>query len=232
MENIIVHYILYVLKGKEIYMHNLILNIPENLVTPLISAVAIILGAILGGVFSWIVANKSTRKNIEEQKRIFEKNRLYNERNRNKRIYECANIIRLDICTVLFQSIRTIKYYNEKKEVTILPLPMNCDYSNVVAYLKWDFDLKELSYIYQLYGIVEKINYDLKRYINLSQVDFNLIYNDYELILEKVYDDNFKKIIQLDIEAVSYKELYNNQYIKKGYKTVLIKLDEICDKEF
>ena len=48
-------------------------------------------------------------------------------------------------------------------------------------------------------------------------------------MLESVYGDNYKEILKLDIEAISYEELWNNNYIKLGYRNVLDKLNKVCD---
>ena len=63
----------------------------------LISSISIIIGAIVGGVFSWIITKKSTDKTIEVQNKMFEDNRKYAEDIRIRRSREYANIIRLDI---------------------------------------------------------------------------------------------------------------------------------------
>ena len=44
----------------------------------------------------------------------------------------------------------------------------------------------------------------------------------------KLYGENFKKILEVDVEKISYEDLYNNKYIKEGYKKVLKRLDYLC----
>ncbi|NMM64858.1 hypothetical protein HBE96_19870 [Clostridium sp. P21] len=205
--------------------------IPEKLLTPLISFISIILGAIVGGIFGWITTKKSTDRNIEVQNKIVEDNRKYEEGVRIKRSRQCANIIRLDLCTAIFQSIRFLKSINHKDNVDVYPIPMDSEYAAGVAYLKSEFDLKELSYIYQLYGIVEKLNKDT----NSFNYDDNRIYNsikiEYTMLLRKLYGENLEKAVNIDIDNISYKELYENEIIKSGYRKILNKLDEICSED-
>lgn len=198
---------------------------------PLISSISIIIGAIVGGVFSWIITKKSTDKTIEVQNKIFEDNRKYKEDIRERRSREYANIIRLDICTALFNSIRILKSINGKFDIDVYPIPMDRDYSIDVAYLKNKFQLRELSYIYQLYGIIEKLNKDTNKFRYFNEEDYNNVKMDCKMFLKKLYGDNFESILQFDIEKVSYEELYNNELIKAGYKEVLSKLDDICNEE-
>lgn len=197
----------------------------------LISSVSILLGAILGGVFSWIITKKSTDKTIEVQNKIVEDNRKYAENVRVKRSREYANIIRLDICTALFNSIRVLKNFTNKEKADIFPVPIDREYSSGVAYLKSEFKLKELSYIYQLYGLIEKLNRDTNNFNHFNNESYDLIRIDCRMFLKKLYGDNVNKILDVDIEKASYESLYDNDMIKEGYRYVLKKLDDICNKD-
>jgi hypothetical protein len=207
------------------------IRIFTDLPEPLISSVSIMIGAIIGGVFSWIVTKKSTDKTIEVQNRIVEDNRKYTENIRLKRSREYANIIRLDICTALFNSIRILKNSNGKKNAEIYPIPMDRGYSGGVAYLKNDFGLKEMSYIYQLYGIIEKLNRDTNNFNYYDDKSYEIISRDCTMFIRKLFGENITKILEVDIDKISYKELYYNNFIKEGYKETLRKLDDICDEE-
>lgn len=197
----------------------------------LISFIAIIIGAIVGGLFSWIITKKSTDKTIEVQNKIVEDNREYAENIRIRRSREYANIIRLDICTALFNSIRILKNINSKSYAEVYPIPMDREYSINVVYLRNQFQLKEISYIYQLYGIIEKLNKDTNNFRYYNEEDYNIIKIDCMLFLKKMYGDNIEKILEFDIDKISYNELYNNKLIKNGYKEVLCRLDNICNLE-
>lgn len=208
-------------------MIRIFMDWPESL----ISSISIIIGAIVGGLFSWVITKKSTDKTIEVQNKLFKDKRKYAEDIRIRRSREYANIIRLDICTALFNSIRILKNTNNKFGIDIYPIPMDRDYSIDVAYLKSQFQLRELSYIYQLYGIIEKLNKDTNKFRYFNEEDYNNVKMDCRMFLKKLYGDNFSNILEFDIEKISYEELYNNNLIKVGYKKVLNKLDNICNIE-
>lgn len=202
-----------------------------DLPSTLISSVSILLGAILGGIFSWIITKKSTDKTIEVQNKIVEDTRKYEENARVKRSREYANIIRLDICTTLFNSIRILKGFKNKEEVDVFPIPMDREYSSGVAYLKNEFMLKELSYIYQLYGLIEKLNRDTNNLNYFDTKSYDVIKIDCGMFLKKLYGQNVEKVLDVDIEEASYESLHDNDMIKEGYRYVLKKLDDICNKD-
>ena len=204
------------------------LVLKEPILLSIISATAIITGSILGGVCSWIITKKSLCKNEEIQNRIAEKTRKFQKDKEAEIVKENAAIIRLDICTVLFQGIKTLRAsanYREK----LYTIPMNHDYSRAVASLQKNFQLRELSYIYQLYGIIEKLNYDIRNLKYFNDEDYKLIIMDYEILLQSLYGDNYKEVLKLNIENISYDELWKNEYVKLGYKNVLDKLNKICN---
>jgi hypothetical protein len=202
----------------------------NNLIPSAISAVSILMGAIVGGFCSWIVNKKILSRNEKIQIRIAEENRRCEEKNRLKKICENASIVRLDICTTLYQSIRSIKNINEESPI-IYPIAISSNFSCSVASLEDHFGLRELSYIYQLYGIIEKINHDIKNNPLGDKDSCRIIGRDYELFLQKIYGENYKEILKLDVDCVTYKELYDNKLIKSGYKRVLQRLDDICIME-
>ena len=200
----------------------------EQIVMNIFSATAIITGSILGGVCSWIVTKKSLFKNEEIQNRLAEETRKSQKERETEIVKANAAIIRLDICTVLFQGIKTLRMtdnYSEK----LYTIPMNHNYSSAVASLQKHFQLREVSYIYQLYGIIEKLNYDIRNLKYFNDDDYKLIIKDYEVLLQSLYGNNYKEVLNLDIESISYDELWDNEYIKPGYKNVLDKLNKVCD---
>ena len=200
--------------------------IPVNLINPLISSTSIIIGAILGGIFSWFINKNSTAIAIKTQSNIEKTNREYKEQNKASKLCEFATIIQLDICTTLFQSLRMLKEFNNESKINIYPIPMNFNYAQAIVALAKKFNLKDMSYIYQLYGIIEKLNNDTKGY-HYDEKHYTLIKEDYEMFIKKVYGTNFSKALEFDIDIVTFESLYNNEIIKLGYKNVLIKLDNI-----
>jgi len=200
--------------------------IPANLLNPIISSTSIIIGAILGGVFSWFINKNSTGMAIETQSKIETANRKYREENKSLKLSSYATIIRLDICTTLFQSIRMLKEFDDKKSISIYPIPMNVNYAESIVALSKVFSLKEMSYIYQLYGIIEKLNNDTKGY-HYDERHYSLIKEDYEMFIIKLYGVNHVKALNFDIDLVTFEDLYDNIIIKQGYRNVLIKLNNI-----
>ncbi|GAA0789704.1 hypothetical protein [Hathewaya limosa] len=207
------------------------LNIPTEIFETMISAISIIMGSLIGAFFSWIISKKTTSKNIKEQYKILERNMIYEEKCKKKEICKQANIIRLDICTALFQSIRAIKEYNWNEQKNIYPIPINKNYSSSVATLSNYYSLQDISYIYQLYSIIEKMNSHIM-YKSLFKEEYNgkEVFELYRQLIEKVYGANSNEILKLHIDNISYEDLYKNTYIKEGYKNVLEKLDKLCVK--
>lgn len=201
--------------------------IPDHLVTPIISAIAILVSSLLGAYCSWIITKKSTSRNIKEQYKILEQNRRYEESTYCQKVCSYANIIRLDICTVLFQSFRAVKKSN-KGEFLYYPIPINKNYSTLVAFFSDKLDLKELSYIYQLYAIIEKLNYDILNLCIDKDENLKQVNRDYEEVLKKVYGENWSSALSIDEDESTYTEMYDNQWTKDGYRKVLKKLDELC----
>lgn len=205
-----------------------LISIPDHLVNTVISALAIISGTLIGALCSWIITKKNTLKSIEEQYRIMKENVRREELYKNKVVCQNANIIRLDIATALFQSIRGIKEFEENKTRKLYPIPINSNYACTVSSLSDKYSLRELSYIYQLYAIIEKLNHDILNSNLHKEESFQLIVEGYKHVLIKVYGESYRKIIKKDIDDISYKELYNNEYTKSGCREVLEKLDQLC----
>jgi hypothetical protein len=203
----------------------------EQLFASTVSTLAIISGSIIGGICSWIVNKKSICRTEKIQHRIFEDRIKYEEKNKIKNVSENAGLISLDICTAIFQSIRCLKEQSENKEADIYPIPVYTGYSTAVISLKDYLDLKELSYIYQLYGIIDKLNYDIKSYNYLEKNNYNLIMKDCEMVVRKIYGENLNEVLNIDIENVSYEGMYKNNNIKSGYKNILTKLQKISKEE-
>ena len=190
-------------------------SVPIPIVTSIISAISIIIGSLVGAYCSWIINKNMHNKEIEDQQKIF------------KEVCNNANVIRLDIATSLFQSIRSIQNTEEEKKYLYL-LPINKNYSASVASLSDKYSLKELSYLYQLYGIIEKVNRDIYSWNTSDNYAYERVKKGFNCILYKIYGDNVDKILKVDADKISYNELYNNEYIRESYKNLLSKLDDLC----
>jgi len=183
----------------------------KALIGTAISATAIIIGSIIGGIWSSCINKKTITKNEEIQKHILEEHKKIDKIYYKDKFKESGRTIRLDICTAIFEGIRTINYYKD------------------IAVLTKKFTLREISYINQLYGIIDKINYDVKKIDYSNKNSWLNILMDYEILLKKVYGSNYKKILEIDIERCNYDNLIDNNIIKEGYREVLIKLNDIIE---
>lgn len=199
--------------------------IPDHL----ISSVSIIIGAILGGIFSWLINRNYTGKAIQTQSRIEKSKREYQEQNKVSKLNEYSTTIQLDICTALFQSLRMLKESDNVNKIIIYPISMNYNYAEAIVRLTDIFDLKEMSYIYQLYGIIEKLKNDIVSYY-YDEGHYILIKHDCEMLIKKLYGTNFSTALDFDIDKLTYENLYDNEIIKLGYKNVLLKLNSIVQK--
>ena len=193
------------------------------LVTALISTGGLVLGSVIGAICSWFISKIS----LIEQKRIQKENLDYQQQCKCQEKYINANIIRLDFCNAIYQSIR----YLQKDENYSLytSVPTFKGYQKIVASLCEDYTLKDLSYIYQLYAVLEECSKIVDIYWNNGSTEIILVRNAYKNILKKIYGDNYLKILSKDIDNISYQELYSDPLMKKGYREVLRVLDEVCN---
>ena len=183
----------------------------------------------MGAWFSWIINNKMHKIQREEQLNLINYNRDYENLFKIKAVCENANTIRLDICTSIYQSIRTI--LNKDELGYIYTIPINKNFSCAVASLSDKYTIRELSYLYQLYGIIEKLNNDILNLDIENKKNKEQILLGFKYILFKIYGYNYLSILKEDIEKLSYEDLYKNSYIKEGYKNIFIKLDCSCKEE-
>lgn len=197
---------------------------PIALVTALISAGGLILGSVIGAICSWFI-NKFS---LHEQTRLQKENLNYQHQCKCQEKFINANIIRLDFCNAIYQSIRYLQ--KEEKYSFYSSIPIYKDYHKIVASLCSEYSLKELSYIYQLYGVLEECSKIVEFYWNGKSENI-IIRNSYRNVLEKIYGENYPKILSQNIDNVSYKELYNDPLMKEGYRKILNSLDEICNME-
>lgn len=200
---------------------------PIPVITSIISAVSIIVGSLVGAFCSYKISTKMYKKQVSDEHSLMIENREFEERFKVKQVCDNANIIRLDITTAIYQSIRSLQNNSEIKKYLYL-LPINKNYSSAVASLSHKFNLKELSYIYQLYGIIEKVNRDIYNWNIGDSKQYENVEIGFEAILYKLYGENYDKLINIDTESITYEELYNNSLIEKHYKEILAKLDDVC----
>lgn len=199
-----------------------------QIVTSIISAVSIIFGSLVGAFCSYKIQLNIYNKQSKNSYKILNDNREYEKLHKSLEISQNANKIRLDIANTLFQGIRCIQNTCEIQKALYM-LPINKDYQNIIASLSHLFDLKELSYIYQLYAIIDKVNKDFYE-MDLDDKDsYKRIEISLVNILYKLYGENYEKVLLLDPDKLTYKELYNNEYILEPYFNTLQKLDLFCE---
>lgn len=200
---------------------------PIPIITSIISAISIIVGSLVGAFFSYIINKTMYNKQISHEKLITDENRRFEESFKLKELCDNANVIRLDISTAIYQSIRTMKF-KEYDDKYLFMLPINKNYSNAIATLSHKFSLKELNYIYMIYGIIEKVNKDICN-ISLGDMDnYKNIEIELASMLYHIYGENYEEILKVDIERIPYVDLYDNDLIKSQYRDILKKLDHIC----
>ncbi len=201
-------------------------DIPIPLINTFISAGAIITGTLIGAYCSWIITKKGTKLNLMHQKKLLYENINYDKEYQRKRLREYANIVRLDICTAIYESMRIVKLTEDGEDIKPVLLPVNERYSTVIAALSSKYQLEELSYIYQLYALIETINYTIRD--NGSEEYSNRVLEAYKGFLFKLYNENLRNIFKVKIDDISYKALYDNSNTDEKYRKILLKLDKLC----
>lgn len=197
--------------------------LPVALVTALISAGGLVLGSVIGAICS-IFINKVS---LHEQIKIQRENLKYQENCNAKEKYINANIIRLDFCNAIYQSVRSLQNINSY-EVSY-SIPMYKNYHRIIAHLCGEYSLKELSYIYQFYGVLEMNSKIIESSNGKNLNDRIIIQNSFKNILIKLYGENYIQLLSKDIDSLSFNDLYSDCIMKKGYRDILKSLDEICN---
>lgn len=193
-------------------------NLKAFIIQGIISSISILIGTLVGALLSWITSKKTTLRTIEEQYKIIEDNRKYDEKCKYEEVKREATIVRLDVCTAVFQSIRGIQMQNEKDELVSYPIPFNNRYSRSISMLSFYYNLKDISYIYQLYGIIQRLS-GAK-----NHGEYVFYCKD---LIKKIYGDNSNEIYNINIDKISYEEVFGNKYIKDEYKKIIDKLNNL-----
>lgn len=188
------------------------------LISAFISAAGLLLGSIIGAWCSWYINKLS----LKEQIKLKDQDFYYQEKYKLKEKYINVSIIRLDFCTAIYQSIRYLQ--NTENLLDYYIIPNYSDYHKVVASLSEEYSLKELSYIYQFYAILDNAHNSISK-INRSNESYIYIRSIFLSILKKIYGNNYLKILNKNIDDISFEELYSDPLMKKGYRDLLKSLD-------
>ena len=195
------------------------------LISALISSGGLILGSVIGACCSWYINKLS----LNEQNKLKVQDFSYQEKYKLQEKHINISIIRLDFCTAIYQSIRYLQ--NTEKPLEHYTIPAYSNYHKIVASLSEDYSLKELSYIYQFYAILDNAHISLSKIDKLTDSNYLYIRSVFFSILKKIYGNNYLKILNKDIENISFKELYTDPLMKEGYRNLLRSLDEQYIKE-
>lgn len=198
-----------------------------QIVTSIISAVSVLSGSLIGAFCSWLINKKIYSRQITDEEKFQKENLYYKERCRAEGICNYANILRLDIATAVFQSIRVLTNKDVNKNYLYL-LPICKDYSMAVSSLSNKYSLQELSSVYQLYGIMEKVNRDIYNWSIGDDTSYERVKSGFVSILIKIYGENYTAILKVDPNRIGYEDLYKNDYIRPEFKELLLKLDDLC----
>lgn len=192
------------------------------LITALISAGGLVLGSIIGAVCSFFVNKLS----IHEQMKLQHENLMYQENCKAKEKYINANIIRLDFCNAIYQSIRYIQ--SDNIDFIIPSIPIYKEYHKIIASLSDEYSLKELSYIYQFYNVLEVSSKIIENYKYDNLNEKIKIKGAFKNILIKVYGENYIKVLSKNIDFINFQGLYCDNNMKIGYRNIFKALDNIC----
>ncbi|WP_300869640.1 hypothetical protein [uncultured Clostridium sp.] len=119
---------------------------PIALVTALISAGGLILGSVIGAICSWFI-NKFS---LHEQTRLQKENLNYQHQCKCQEKFINANIIRLDFCNAIYQSVRYLQ--KEEKYSFYSSIPIYKDYHKIVASLCSEYFKGTKLYLSIIYG--------------------------------------------------------------------------------
>lgn len=188
------------------------------LISAFISAAGLLLGSIIGACCSWYINKLS----LKEQIKLKDQDFCYQEKYKLQEKHINISIIRLDFCTAIYQSIRYLQ--NTENLLDYYVIPNYKDYHKIVASLSEDYSLKELSYIYQFYAILDNAHNSISK-INKNSENYIYIRSIFLSILKKIYGNNYLKILSKNIDNTSFEELYNDPLMKEGYRSLLKSLD-------
>lgn len=192
------------------------------LLASFISAGGLVIGSVIGACCSWYINKLSLTEQFKMQKQNFS----YKEKDKINEIYINSNIVRLDFCTAIYQSIRYLQ--DSESTSDYYTIPIYKDYNRIVASLGSNYSLKELSYIYQLYAVIDNVHISLSKAEKTNNDNYIYIRSIFFSVIKKVYGNNYLKILNKDVENISFEELYNDNLMKEGYRNLLNSLDLAC----
>jgi hypothetical protein len=171
--------------------------------TALFAAGIGLMGAIVGGYFSYKGSKSASVANITSQNEMFTRNKELEELKRLEATKTSAKIIYLDLLTSIYEGFNVLKDA-DRPNVGRAPdlLPMHGGYSNLLVTLSEELDSDELILINKFYGVIEKIRYDILQ-INYVSSSYDHIIFDYNLLILNAFGNNFKEMMGLELSLIT-----------------------------
>jgi|GEM_PF-2584114 len=172
-------------------------------ISELITAGIGLIGAVIGGYFSYRGSKSATEDSIKAQSKMYEQTRKLEERKINESRRTTAKIIYIDFLNAIYEGLNVTKD-QQRQYVGRAPnlLPMNTGYSTVIVSLSGELDSNELVLINKLYGIMEKIRYDILQ-LNYVLDTYDHIKFDYNILLIEVFGNKYKEIMQYNLDQLT-----------------------------
>lgn len=184
-----------------------------------------LIGAVIGGCLSYIGSKKATEDSIKAQTKIYEHTRELEERRAYENRRTAAKIIYIDFLNAICEGFNVVKE-QKRQYVGTLPnlLPMNTGYSAVIVSLSGDLNSNDLVLINKLYGIMEKIRYDIMQFNYLLDTTEHIRLG-YSILLVEVFGDKYLDMMQYSLNLIT-KDFIVEQLDSK-YKALFERLRSI-----
>ncbi len=184
-----------------------------------------VFGSIIGGVLVSILTNRTTKKvterNLNEQRLVIEDSKRIQETKEKELIKIKAIITYNDIINACFEG---FIYLKKGKNISISApnlITINKNYSDDVAVISKLLSIKEISLVFNLYGMIEKIRNDILRSNYLTST-FSDVEKDYEMLVQTVFKDKYDDISKLDADYITNNFLLES--MNSEYKRIFAKL--------
>lgn len=187
----------------------------NSILSAIIGFIGAIIGALIGGKYT----ERVSKSNIEAQNKALDENKLQQSIKEKEFCISSSKIIYLDLLTALHEGFRFLK---TKKSPALLPL--NNEYSKALVLISNNFRAEELILLNKLFGIIEKIRYDILN-TNYAANKFTNIEHDYTLLEEEVFKEKYSEILSYDVIMITKDYLITQ--LSKNYKIIFQKLNEL-----
>lgn len=193
-------------------------NLKNSIIIP---AVICVFGAFLGGIVATRLINKTTEKvtqrNIDEQNKVIEESKHIQALAEIKLIRVKSRIVYNDILNACHEGFMYLKSKNQPTLISI-----NYNYSEDVMFLYNRFTQEELTLIYNIYGMLEKIRHDILK-SDYSTGRFLDVQFDFSMLVNTIFKDKYEKIINFTPTHITKDFLLDN--MNSEYKIIFTKLN-------